>query len=65
VVRGLSGYVDNLFGGVMAKAFEDLLHIDVPFLSPYIDFFAFALSIIFSGKKNFLLRKFKSHNIAK
>ncbi|XP_059477888.1 cationic amino acid transporter 3-like [Neocloeon triangulifer] len=48
VVRGLSGYVDNLFNSTMAKAFDDLLHIDVPFLSPYIDFFAFALSIVFA-----------------
>ncbi|XP_059476982.1 high affinity cationic amino acid transporter 1-like [Neocloeon triangulifer] len=48
VVRGLSGYVDNLFNNTMAKAFEDLLPIDVDFLSPYIDFFAFALSIVFA-----------------
>jgi len=50
VVRGLSGYVDNLFGGVMAAAFEDLLPIDVAFLSPYIDFFAFGLSLVFARK---------------
>ncbi|CAB3386521.1 Hypothetical predicted protein [Cloeon dipterum] len=48
VVRGLSGYVDNLFGNVMAKAFQDLLSIDVNFLSPYIDFFAFGLSLVFA-----------------
>jgi hypothetical protein len=49
-VRGLSGYVDNLAGGVMGKAFRELAPMDSDFLSPYPDFFAFGLTMVFTRK---------------
>lgn len=51
VVRGLSTYVDALFNNSMRNAFESAAHMDVSHLSSYPDFFAFGVTLIFSGKK--------------
>ena len=50
VVRGLSTYVDNLFNNTMRNAFETAAPIDISHLSSYPDFFAFGITLIFSGK---------------
>lgn len=49
VVRGLSTYVDALFNNAMRNAFESAAHIQADHLSSYPDFFAFAVTIAFSG----------------
>ncbi|XP_012225193.1 cationic amino acid transporter 2-like [Linepithema humile] len=48
VVRGLSTYVDALCNNAMRKAFESAAPIDVRHLSPYPDFFAFGVTLVFS-----------------
>ncbi|XP_034241850.1 high affinity cationic amino acid transporter 1-like isoform X2 [Thrips palmi] len=48
VARGLSNYLDQLMGNVMQDSFQNLLHLHVSFLSPYIDFFAFTMSFLLS-----------------
>lgn len=50
VVRGLSTYVDALFNNSMRNAFESAAPIDISHLSSYPDFFAFGVTLIFSGK---------------
>lgn len=54
VVRGLSTYVDALCNNAMRKAFESAAPIDVRHLSPYPDFFAFGVTLVFSGDKRIL-----------
>ncbi|KAJ8895292.1 hypothetical protein PR048_000617 [Dryococelus australis] len=49
VGRGLSTYVDALIGNVMQKEFRRLAPINISFMSPYPDFFAFAVVNIFAG----------------
>lgn len=49
VVRGLSTYVDALFNNSMRTAFESAAHFDNANFSPYLDFFAFGITIAFSG----------------
>ncbi|CAK9815435.1 Cationic amino acid transporter 2 [Anthophora plagiata] len=49
VVRGLSTYVDALFNNTMRNAFQSAAHIDSNHLSPYPDFFAFGVTLIFSA----------------
>ena len=49
VVRGLSTYVDALFNNSMRNAFESAAHFEADSFSPYPDFFAFAVTIAFSG----------------
>lgn len=51
VVRGLSTYVDALFNNSMRNAFESAAHMDVNHLSSYPDFFAFGVTLVFSGKR--------------
>lgn len=51
VVRGLSTYVDALFNNTMRNAFETAAHIDIDHLSSYPDFFAFGVTLIFSGMR--------------
>nr|XP_018902719.1 PREDICTED: high affinity cationic amino acid transporter 1-like isoform X1 [Bemisia tabaci] len=47
VARGLSVYVDSLFNGTMEATFREVYQIEnVPFLSPYFDFFTCAVCII-------------------
>ncbi|XP_044575574.1 cationic amino acid transporter 2-like [Cotesia glomerata] len=48
VVRGLSTYVDALFNNSMRTAFESAAHFDNANFSPYLDFFAFGITIAFS-----------------
>ncbi|XP_011305461.1 cationic amino acid transporter 2 isoform X2 [Fopius arisanus] len=48
VVRGLSTYVDALFNNSMRNAFEHAAHIQADHFSPYPDFFAFGITIVFS-----------------
>lgn len=55
VVRGLSTYVDALFNGAMKNAFQSIAPMDVSFMSTYPDFFAFAITQIFSGNNSFLM----------
>lgn len=50
VVRGLSVYVDALVNNSMRTAFESAAHIEIEHLSSYPDFFAFAVTILFSRK---------------
>lgn len=52
VVRGLSTYVDALFNNTMRNAFETAAHIDIDHLSSYPDFFAFGVTLIFSGMRS-------------
>lgn len=51
VVRGLSTYVDALFNNSMRNAFESAAPIDVSNLSTYPDFFAFGVTLVFSGNR--------------
>ena len=40
---------------VMQESFQSLWHLHVDFLSPYVDFFAFVVSFLLSGKEvNFI-----------
>lgn len=55
VVRGLSTYVDALFNNSMRNAFESAAPIDINHLSSYPDFFAFGITLLFSGDKRILL----------
>lgn len=48
VARGLSLYLDQLLDNVMQESFQSVVRIDVDFLSPYIDFFAFGISVLLS-----------------
>ncbi|KAE8742054.1 hypothetical protein FOCC_FOCC012429 [Frankliniella occidentalis] len=48
VARGLSNYLDQLFGNVMQTSFQSVVHLHVSFLSPYIDFFSFIISFLLS-----------------
>lgn len=54
VVRGLSTYVDALCNNAMRKAFESAAPMDIEHLSPYPDFFAFGVTLVFSGDKRIL-----------
>lgn len=46
VARGLSVYLDSLFNGTMEATFREVYQIDnMPFLSPYFDFFTCAICI--------------------
>ncbi|XP_032689206.1 cationic amino acid transporter 2-like isoform X1 [Odontomachus brunneus] len=49
VVRGLSTYVDALFNYTMKNAFTSAAPIDIEFMSPYPDFFAFAITLVFAA----------------
>ena len=52
VARAYSGYLDSILNNAMQDAFRRALPINIPFLSPYPDFFAFgitcALTVILS-----------------
>uniref|UniRef100_A0A1B6IUB3 Cationic amino acid transporter C-terminal domain-containing protein n=1 Tax=Homalodisca liturata TaxID=320908 RepID=A0A1B6IUB3_9HEMI len=48
VARGVSLYLDSLFGNAMANYFRSIYAMDVPFLSGYIDFFAFSIAVLVS-----------------
>jgi len=52
VARAYSGYLDSLLGDTMQKHFREAMPINISFLSPYPDFFAFfitlALTVILS-----------------
>lgn len=50
VVRGLSDYVDGLFNKSMSKFFTDKAALKIDHLSEYPDFFAFLITMLFSGK---------------
>lgn len=56
VVRGLSTYVDALFNNTMRNAFETAAHIDIDHFSSYPDFFAFGVTLIFSGMKLIIVK---------
>ncbi|KOC62571.1 Low affinity cationic amino acid transporter 2 [Habropoda laboriosa] len=49
ILKGLSTYVDALFNSIMRNAFESAAHIDINHFSSYPDFFAFGVTLIFSG----------------
>ncbi|XP_024867061.1 cationic amino acid transporter 2-like [Temnothorax curvispinosus] len=49
VVRALSTYVDVLFNDSMKNSFESVMPINVDSLSSYPDFFALAVTLIFSA----------------
>ncbi|KAI5712516.1 hypothetical protein M8J75_008928 [Diaphorina citri] len=46
VARGLSIYVDSMMNNTLQHSFESLIHLSVPFLSPYLDFFALSISVV-------------------
>ncbi|XP_011633327.1 cationic amino acid transporter 3 [Pogonomyrmex barbatus] len=46
VARGLSSYIDALIGNVMADFLRSVMPINIPFLSEYPDFFAFAMVML-------------------
>lgn len=46
VARGLTEYADALFNGTMSNFFQELVPINVPFLSKHLDFAAFFLIIV-------------------
>nr|CAD7439575.1 unnamed protein product [Timema bartmani] len=48
VGRGLSTYVDSLCDNAMKDAFRKIAPIDIDFLSPYPDFFAFGIVMVFA-----------------
>ena len=45
MARGYSGYLDSLLNKTMAKAFRKYMPMDVPFLSPYPDLCAMAITL--------------------
>ncbi|KAK9501850.1 hypothetical protein O3M35_012501 [Rhynocoris fuscipes] len=49
LARGMSGYVDSLFNGAIGHYLNTTLHMEVPYLSVYPDFFSFLLMIIFTA----------------
>lgn len=49
VVRALSMYIDKLTNYTMQNAFTSAAPIHVEFMSPYPDFFAFSITLVFSG----------------
>lgn len=49
MARGLSGYLDELFGNQMSEFFRELMPINVSFLAPYLDFCAFFMIIALAG----------------
>lgn len=63
MARGLSNYLDQLMGNVMQESFQNLLHLHVSFLSPYIDFFAFAVSFLLSGEQASLKKILHSNEL--
>lgn len=50
VARGLSNYLDTLINDTLKDTFREIAPINVDFMSPYFDFFAFGISVILSGK---------------
>lgn len=46
VVKGLSTYVDSLTG--MHRIFNETMHMDIPGISPFPDFFAFGVTMLFT-----------------
>ncbi|XP_013412585.1 cationic amino acid transporter 2-like [Lingula anatina] len=46
VARAWSAYFDTLIGGAIEKFFSQYVHIDVPYLSKYPDFFALAITLL-------------------
>lgn len=51
VARGLSLYLDTLLNDTLKNTFREIAPINVDFMSPYFDFFTFALSLVLSGKR--------------
>nr|CAD7259506.1 unnamed protein product [Timema shepardi] len=52
VGRGLSTYVDSLCDNAMKDAFRKIAPINIDFLSPYPDFFAFGIVMVFADSVN-------------
>ena len=50
VARGWTAYCDSLTGGRLRHFLHSTVPIDVPGLSPYADFVAFALTLTLTGK---------------
>uniref|UniRef100_A0A8D8VCW7 Cationic amino acid transporter 2 n=1 Tax=Cacopsylla melanoneura TaxID=428564 RepID=A0A8D8VCW7_9HEMI len=46
VARGLSVYVDSMMNNTLQHNFQAIVRIPFPFLSPYLDFFALAISVV-------------------
>lgn len=46
IAKGLSLYLDNIFGNTISLTLIDLLPLDVSFLSPYPDFLAFGVVVL-------------------
>lgn len=50
VAKGLSNYIDALFGYPMKKTMTELFPMNVSFLSTFPDFFSFSVVLLLSGK---------------
>ncbi|XP_061711076.1 cationic amino acid transporter 2-like [Cydia pomonella] len=48
VVRGLSSYIDEFNNKTVSNAFKSIVTIEVDYISPYIDFLAFGITVAFS-----------------
>ena len=46
VARGYSGYLDSLMNRTMANAFQRILPMNIPYLSPYPDLCAFVITLL-------------------
>ncbi|XP_055693325.1 high affinity cationic amino acid transporter 1-like isoform X1 [Lutzomyia longipalpis] len=57
ISRGLSLYLDTLIGDILKNTFRNIAPINASFLSPYFDFFAFALPILLAVALAFGLKK--------
>lgn len=50
VAKGVSVYLDSMFDNAMADYFRSVFPLDYPFLAPYVDIFALAISVIVCGE---------------
>lgn len=50
VAKGVSVYLDSMFNNAMADYFRSIFPMDFPFLAPYVDLFALAISVIVCGE---------------
>ncbi|XP_047984271.1 cationic amino acid transporter 2-like [Leguminivora glycinivorella] len=48
VARGLSGHIDEFNNQSISNAFRSVVTIEIKYISPYIDFLAFGITVVFS-----------------
>ena len=53
VARGWTAYLDSLFSGQIARHLNETLPMHIPFLSPYPDFLALAITLALTGNATY------------